>query len=787
MHLSALKSEIEALSPNRNKGKPHKIFALLAVLEGIDRNIYTQNCFYYDEPFRRLFTYYYKKYACLDDKNRPLAPFYYLKSFSFWKLKVKEGKNIQNAGNHIASSKKSLSEFVDYAYFDHQFYHYVLKKLNRQQVKNQLISILNDYKKKQNDSNHSEQKEMNDVVYEKNSVEGSEKKKFSCIEGCEGKRTDTLLPNDDFINYLNSLHNVTPANENALAEAQAQNSFFGSIHVSLELTDLIKDYLTSIEGKHVILTGHAGDGKSTIGLELYKKLIHHPIELPLNDVMQPEELIALESDLSIHLIKDMSEISFEDRLQIIDSACKNSSKERYFLISNTGNLLTTLKEYVVMKNENWLDFENKILSLLQKDNPSIFKIDNTEFVIINLAQINNLSTISELFDKLFEHTYWEKIDQCPYKDLCPIAFNIRAIKESYATSKDRTLSVYRFLNEYGHRLTLRQVTAHLAFSITGSLHCQDISKYSSLPSPPEISESLFHNNFFGFKGVQASTDSRRLIPIQKINTFSMGSRPYPPLERMLWFDQNAIMPKLPKAISNVFENLKNNIKEHKDLSSVVSESLYRNEIRRFLFLYGDESLILDEYLPIFIGSQMLFHFIEWQKDNSKLPNTVLMKHIERQVLHVLQEQYTGINLPESCGYHYLFITLRRNNLELRQSVQILSKKIPITNFKLIFEKDDQASQSNAGKLVLYEQVSNEKLILDLPFLDFVMMRNTGEIGQKLNMSYIDRLERFKNLLLASDSYNNESNLELLEYNSTGKLKTHKFSFNEDILEVTDVY
>ncbi|MBF0234884.1 MAG: hypothetical protein HQK65_17895, partial [Desulfamplus sp.] len=541
MIFSTFKKEIEALSPVLNKGKPHKLIALLAVLEGIDRDIYRENCFYYNDTFKELFTYFFNIYGRTCDKNRPLAPFYHLKSFSFWKLKVKEGKNIQQAGN--VSSNKKLFEYVDYAYFDYQFYDFILKVSNRNSVKSKLLKILDSYSKIHGTLNDCENKKMDNKISIVDSYKIKDKdENFPCTEEYDENNNMLVLPNDDFIKYLNSLHNVTPANENALAEAQSQNVFFGSIHVSLELTNSIKNYLTSNGKKHVILTGHAGDGKSTIGLELYKQLINHPIELPLRVPMQPGEVVSFKDDLIIHLIKDMSEMSYEDRVQIINSACSNEKNDRYFIISNTGNLLSTLKEYVVKNKKTWLDFESKILSILQKAKPSIFEIDNTDFVIINLAQINNLSTISAFLDKLFNHSYWEKVNQCPYKDICPISLNVRAIKESYKTSKERVLSIYRFLHEYGHRLTLRQITAHIAYSITGSLNCHEIAEFSSLPSPPEKADFLFHNNFFGFKGAQSAAESHRLIPVQKINTFSMGSRPYPPLERMLWFDENAVMP-----------------------------------------------------------------------------------------------------------------------------------------------------------------------------------------------------------------------------------------------------
>ncbi len=87
------------------------------------------------------------------------------------------------------------------------------------------------------------------------------------------ERTQPDVRCNPFVAYLNSLHSVTAGSENALAESQSVNWLFGYIHVPLQVTDYIFDTLTKPDGTHVILTGHAGDGKSTIGLELYKRPI----------------------------------------------------------------------------------------------------------------------------------------------------------------------------------------------------------------------------------------------------------------------------------------------------------------------------------------------------------------------------------------------------------------------------------------------------------------------------------------------------------------------------------
>jgi len=82
---------------------------------------------------------------------------------------------------------------------------------------------------------------------------------------------NNVAPNP-FVAYLNSLHSRDAGNENALAEAQACNPNFSRIYVRHPLVDSIVKCLTEDAGKSVVLTGHAGDGKSTIALAVYKQL-----------------------------------------------------------------------------------------------------------------------------------------------------------------------------------------------------------------------------------------------------------------------------------------------------------------------------------------------------------------------------------------------------------------------------------------------------------------------------------------------------------------------------------
>ena len=66
-----------------------------------------------------------------------------------------------------------------------------------------------------------------------------------------------------------------------MAESQACNSSFSHLHVNHPLAQIIFDELHSEPIRHVILTGHAGDGKSTLAIDVLKMIKGINISEPL--------------------------------------------------------------------------------------------------------------------------------------------------------------------------------------------------------------------------------------------------------------------------------------------------------------------------------------------------------------------------------------------------------------------------------------------------------------------------------------------------------------------------
>ena len=127
-------------------------------------------------------------------------------------------------------------------------------------------------------------------------------------------------------------------------------------------------------------------------------------------------------------------------------------------------------------------------------------------------------------------------------------------------------------------------------------------------------------------------------------------------------------------------------------------------------------------------------------------------------------------------------------LKLRlQTSQILLAKIPRDHFQIRLECINDVFGPKRYRLLLRDIYRDERLQLDLPFLDFVMLRHEGEIGQRLNMAFLDRLDRFKGSLLVHygpKSGDASSELEVLQQLQGDQIEIRKLFFEKDTVRVS---
>jgi len=141
----SLANEIELMrrGGSKEKQKPHKLFMLLAVLDLFDQGLLTENRIFFDQQLQRNFEKYFRLYAGTEDWCQPGPPFFHLRSASFWKHKIKPGR--ENVYEKITTSGggiKRIQENIAYAYFEEDAFAVLSNEIFRVEMRNHIIELI---------------------------------------------------------------------------------------------------------------------------------------------------------------------------------------------------------------------------------------------------------------------------------------------------------------------------------------------------------------------------------------------------------------------------------------------------------------------------------------------------------------------------------------------------------------------------------------------------------------------------------------------------------------------
>jgi serine/threonine protein kinase len=588
------------------------------------------------------------------------------------------------------------------------------------------------------------------------------------------KRNDPQGPGTDhanpFVDYLNTLHNVSAGNANALAEYQSTNQYFASIYEPTRMAKDIYQRLTSGTEVVVVLSGHAGDGKSTVAMEVLKQLRNMPLEQPLLQPPLPHEEVVV-NGTRISILKDMSEHTAVDRLTKFKQALQSESGS-WLIVSNTGPLLNTLSD---MRG----DIEEKVLGLL--DQPIVDTLDDKThcindfdkpIYIANLSKLDNVETAVNVLTKISAHPCWKACDQCTTRTVCPIRQNVRAIEQA-PQLKDRVSSMYRLLTAYERRLTMRQMTAHLAYSITGGAACPDIpNMVTQFGADTALRQHLFSELFFGFSDRKRSLPTSSLYCVEQLQAHVVSERTRPAVELKLQHETLATFAPVPDVLQPVVQHWKNKAVDG------VQGGTARSAIRRLAFMFGKraDSQWWTSFIEDFTGSAALQNWEEWRINGISKMSTSERRSLARQILSVLSEHCIGAARASSIA-DKLYITLRRNDMETTQPVQVVIGEYDEADFRLEFNPSERMPR-------LVYAPANQKVFmrLPLPLLDFVSRRSTGDFGQQLDPIHVNQLDLFCSQLVA-EKHLWADDLRLLSIGVTGEQRVFRVEIDNMNMEI----
>jgi hypothetical protein len=769
MNLKMLIEEVTCLGRPGPGFKPHKQVLLLAVMHLIHNGKINGKHVYYNEVIKEEFRQLLTKHGSCEDRDRPYNPFFHLGTSSFWKLIPAKGHELDLHNTKSISGPTMLMELVQYVELSTDFLCSIRDNNSYATLEAHLIECIASGHQNNNTQNPGKTP--------------SNKRSFRRLI------FSSLSENDrnPFVDYLNSLQRLNANNENALAEFQACNQFFPLIHVQHPLTQTIIDELKNLNGRQIILTGHAGDGKSTIAVSVFKQLTKSPSDQPLQRQLKTREDLPT---TNITIIKDLSERRREDDTALMKEIL--GKKQRFLIVSNTGTLIDMLRSQEVECGRSSIEIESDVLAAISNEyGIAELTLVKTRFLIINLARIDNLDLARQIFTRMIDPERWSTCADLACRENCPICLNVDLINRRRTIIFDRLFLAYRRMYEYGTRLTIRQLTEHLAYMITSGLEEIDLAEMREQKATPLRAEFMFFNRFFGDNGKEDHDAALKMRAIHEVRQQGFGERPCPTWERRLWLKLRDRYFQLGvEDCETEFELLRNHGSgPGSNNQPGLTPDQARDQVRRMLFFLYDFSKEDQSYLIQFLNSPTILRWQHWQEQGAELEMTEKTV-LEQRIYHVLQEHFTGVRLPEGSKGHdrRLYITLSRGKSDIRQSAQVVVAQVDWSNETSL----EIVSKSNAAGAVRTDlelkgsgRINGANLVLTLPFLDYVLMRHIGEVGETLQAAYVERLERFKAKVqeLAKET---RTHIMLVRLKTDHTFRRQQYTVRDGKLEVNDV-
>lgn len=532
------------------------------------------------------------------------------------------------------------------------------------------------------------------------------------------------MKTEKYIAYLNSLHNYNAQNPNAYGEKNVGNAFFQEVAVKVGLCSYIEMQLLNEEPHVLILTGHAGDGKTSI---MYQVLKDFDVDFNADEKISE---IQLPTGSKCRCIKDYSELSDAEKLSTLKDCMTLPEKGEFvFMVSNTGPLINTFGE--LFPDDEKESARIELIDAMDENAGEIKVIGGYKVSVINVASIDNTSFAVSFVNNLIKDSLWEGCSECKKCGYCHIYNN----RELIVKNKQRVLefirSHYIWLVEHGIRLTIRSMTEQLAYMLTGGIECKQVV-------PTEKDKYLFFNLFFGYIGLKNNDRANTILAVREAKQCAYDKKRLRADEKLLidcdysvsfGKEMNSLLIESQKRngyISGWAEFLRRayiftNIETNAENRSRDSEDIFSKQFERYLQLRGgqstpakaDTNLIVDALSMMYLGKVA-------DGSTSEIP----------------------ITLNKTSG--------------LTQNVQLVTGSIPTRKLSLI-QKETKDSVFDESHKRYELRLKVEKKVLDsiisLPMLDYFEELRNGVISTNIDPQLSHGVESLKAQL--AKEYNDE--------------------------------
>lgn len=555
----------------------------------------------------------------------------------------------------------------------------------------------------------------------------------------------------DYVTYLNTLHNFNAQNENAFAEQNVTNEYYEKVMVDVEITDYIINSFNHDQPHILILTGHAGDGKTSIMYQVLKKLgIEYDSKREVFDV-------ELSSNKKCRCIKDFSEFNNAKKESIMRDSIAFSKEGHYvFMIANTGPLINTFGS-IFEDEERSEQARISLIDSIDLNNGEIVCIEGINLKTINIADLDNAHFATEFFEKMIEGSLWESCSECQKKDFCYIKRNAELLSQNKQSVNRFLKYYYIWLNEHGGRLTVRSMIEQLSFMLTGGSNCEEV-----MPSNDSY-ENLPSDLFFGFRDLIPEDKAESILAIKESRDLAL-------YKKRLCADEDLIVKR---EFSTLFYTDFAKIVEAADEKNF-HERRYLEFLRRQYFFFNkvkehDEDAIKRDIQDIF--STQFYRYVELTTTGAK-PKKQLDEKLIKDALSMI---YLGRPFKKTIP-----VTMSREKGIMQNAVLITGTIQPNTiklmkkNHKLdVFDKKHQ-------KYALYLSVNHKQLntVISLPLFNYFEELRNGIIDTEIDPQLSCGIENIKAELsqIADDSDEDSFDFGILK--NTG-MDTYHLTFNAE--------
>lgn len=517
---------------------------------------------------------------------------------------------------------------------------------------------------------------------------------------------------NEFVKYLNGLHNYYAQNQNAYGERNIESPYYAKTMVQIDICDYIISSINAYEPHMIILTGHAGDGKTSIMFQVLQQL---GAEISFLDPIQE---ICTENGKTISCIKDFSELSDENKLNSLSKVLKYPEQGKYvFMVANTGPLINTFGKMFSDKEKSEAA-SMAMIEAMDRNDGKIQDLFGYKVVVINVAAIENTDFARKYLGKILASELWTDCDSCPKKEYCHILRNQKLILENLERACEFIENYYIWQNEYGYRLTIRSMTEQIAYMMTAGDDCEDVK-------PHMIHEKLFSNLFFGYEGIISNPRADNVLAVKLAKDSGVFLRRLRADAELLIMRnyQQLFGVTLNKIISEVDLKIKLNKGFDEELRrmylfmSIVSEDLHKRDI---------EDIFSKQYMP----------YISVRCKGAK--PTKMQKNL---VVDALRMIYLGTVITNNS---MIPITMGTEG-GLTQSVQLIAGELNVGNIDLV-TTDDSVLNTHRKNLVLRIK-KKDICFITLPMINHFEELRNGVIATNIDPQLSHGIENLKARLL----------------------------------------